>query len=87
MHQNQFIHFAIIVNKHTVLGVNIIYASINDQFKGMQVNSFFFFNFRWEMKEKENLEEEEKVIVEHFKNLYHIPTPLVSDEDKLEERI
>lgn len=53
----------------------------------MQVNSFFFFNFRWEMKEKENLEEEEKVIVEHFKNLYHIPTPLVSDEDKLEERI
>ncbi|XP_054843541.1 uncharacterized protein KIAA0825 homolog [Eublepharis macularius] len=40
---------------------------------------------RWEMKEGEVLEEEEKVMVEHLKNLCLIPTP-PSSENKIEHR-
>ncbi|XP_060617770.2 uncharacterized protein KIAA0825 homolog [Anolis sagrei] len=41
---------------------------------------------RWEMKEREDLEEEEKVMLEHLKTLYLTPTSLAS-EDKAEQGI
>ncbi|XP_033019581.1 uncharacterized protein KIAA0825 homolog isoform X2 [Lacerta agilis] len=75
-----------VLEKSTITECKWDWSDLLPSYLGLNKMTFMaLLEHRWEMKEEETLEEEEKVMLEHLKNLYLTPTSLAS-EDKAEER-